>query len=187
MFSPVLTKDDFVQIVKAMSDEDFARLRYCQELAGAFIAISKFEDMLIHAMEMCNSIRIDFVLGDDADQWAKMIAKRSALQASTLGSLIKILEKHNVFPADILYLKWIKKKRDYFVHLNFQDGAWPGDMSIDECKELIRRLLAIQIWLERAERRIWTIFERAGFLDLERFHDGSVLAMNGDWHKKLDD
>ena len=41
-----------------------------------------------------------------------------------------------------------------------------------------RRLLAIQLWLERGERNIWSIFERAGFVDLNRLSGGSLLAMN---------
>jgi hypothetical protein len=187
MFSPDLTKDDFLQLVKSMSAEEFARLRYCQELAGVFIAVSKFEDTLIDAMEMCNRIKIDVALGDDADKWVKMIAKRSALQSSTLGSLIKILERHNISSTDLSYLKWLKKKRDYFVHRHFQDGAWPGDMSLLECNDMVRRLLAVQLWLERGERNIWMIFERAGLLVLDRLGDGSILVMNENWHEILYD
>ena len=41
-----------------------------------------------------------------------------------------------------------------------------------------RRLLSIQLWLARAERRIWIIFERAGLLTLDRLDDGGFLAMN---------
>jgi len=41
-----------------------------------------------------------------------------------------------------------------------------------------RRLLAIQLWIERGERNIWLIFERAGFVELDRLADGGLLAMN---------
>ena len=41
-----------------------------------------------------------------------------------------------------------------------------------------RRLIAIQLWLERGERNIWLIFERAGFVEIDRLGDGSMLAMN---------
>jgi hypothetical protein len=41
-----------------------------------------------------------------------------------------------------------------------------------------RRLLTIQLWLDRGERNIWLIFERAGFVELDRLPDGGLLAMN---------
>lgn len=43
---------------------------------------------------------------------------------------------------------------------------------------MTRRLLAIQLWLSRAERNIWSIFERASFVELQRLADGGILAMN---------
>ncbi len=80
--------------------------------------------------------------------------------------------------ADIGYLKWIKDKRDYFVHRLFHDGAWPGDLDEEGCRFMTRRLIAIQLCLSRAERNIWSIFERAGFVELDRLEDGSLLAIN---------
>jgi hypothetical protein len=41
-----------------------------------------------------------------------------------------------------------------------------------------RRLLAIQLLLQRGERNIWSIFERARFVELDRLSDGSILALN---------
>ncbi|WP_152539848.1 hypothetical protein [Afipia sp. P52-10] len=100
------------------------------------------------------------------------------MQGSTLGSLIKILKRHDVAEADIRYLTWIKDKRDYFIHRLFHEGAWPGDLDVESCRLMSRRLLAIQLWLSRAERNIWSIFERAGFVALNRLGDGSLLASN---------
>jgi hypothetical protein len=45
---------------------------------------------------------------------------------------------------------------------------------------MIRRLLAIQKWLARAETRIWLIFEAAGFMQLDRIEGGGFMAMNPD-------
>jgi hypothetical protein len=178
MFNPDITKTELGELIEGMSDLDFARLRYCQEMAGAYIAAGKFEDMLVEAMQMCDRVKLKKALGPDKDRWERFLAKRAQLQGSTLGSLINILERHSVPKADIGYLKWIKDKRDYFVHRLFHDGAWPGDLDEEGCRMMTRRLIATQLWLSRGERNIWSIFERAGFVALDRLEDGSILAMN---------
>lgn len=178
MFRPELTKAQLLGIIDAMSEDDIGRFLYCQEMAGAFLAVGKFEDMLIGAMQMCDRLKVHHRLGEDAGRWNQYLAKKSTLQGQTLGSLIKILEKHGIAAADIRYLKWIKEKRDHFVHRWFHEGAWPGDLSGDDCRFMSRRLIAVQLWLGRAERQIWFIFERAGLLKVDRIADGSLLAMN---------
>jgi hypothetical protein len=178
MFKPDLTKAQLRDIIEHMSDLDFARFLYCQEMAGAYIAAGKFEDMLVESMHMCDRVKLQKALGPDKDWWERSLAKRAQLQGSTLGSLIKILERHSVHKADIGYLKWIKDKRDYFVHRLFHDGAWPGDLDEEGCRFMTRRLIAMQLWFSRGERNIWSIFGRAGFVKLNRFEDGSILAMN---------
>jgi hypothetical protein len=178
MFPPDLTKAQLIQLINGMSEGDLARFRYCQEMAGTYLAVGKFEDMLISAMHMCDRVKLKKALGDDTDRWAQTLAKKALLQRATLGSLIKILEDHAVAVTDLAYLKWIKDKRDYFVHRLLHDGAWPSDLDAEDCQMMIRRLLAIQLWLGRAERNIWSIFERAGFVELDHLPDGSILAMN---------
>ena len=178
MFTPNLTKTELLQIINDMSDVDVARFRYCQEIAGAYLAVGKFEDMLITAMHMCDRVKLKKTLGTDSDRWAQSLAKKTLLQGSTLGSLIKILEDHRIESSDLAYLKWIKDKRDYFIHRLFHEGAWPGDLGTEDCQFMTRRLLAIQLWLGRAERNIWSIFERAGFVELDHLADGAILATN---------
>jgi hypothetical protein len=178
MFKPNLTKAELREIIERMSDLDVARFLYCQEMAGAYLAVGKFEDMLVAAMHMCDRVKLEKVLGPDKSRWEQSLAKRALLQGSTLGSLIKILDRHRVEEADIRYLKWIKEKRDFFIHRLFHDGAWPGDLDEEGCRLMSRRLLAIQLWLSRAEKNIWSIFERAGFVELNRLEDGSLLATN---------
>lgn len=178
MFRPELSKEQLLEIIGAMSEDDVARFLYCQEMAGTYLAVGKFEDMLISAMQMCDRLKVQHRLGEDADRWDRFVAKRVTLQGSTLGSLIKVLEKHGIAAEDIRYLKWIKDKRDYFVHRLFHEGVWPGDLDGEDCRFMSRRLLSIQLWLSRAERRIWIIFERAGLLTLDRLDDGGFLAMN---------
>ncbi len=114
-----------------------------------------------------------------------MLAKREQLQGSTLGSLIKILQDHTIAQQDLDYLRWLREKRDYFVHRLFHEGAWPGDMSREGCRLMTRRLLAIQLLMSRGHRTIWRIFERAGLVDVTRLPDGSVLVTNKDLHKLL--
>jgi hypothetical protein len=178
MFKPNLTKTELMEVIENMSSLDTARFLYCQEIAGAYLAIGKFEDMLISAMHMCDRVKLEKVLGPDKNRWKRSMAKRALLQGSTLGSLIRILERHGIRDEDVGYLKWIKEKRDYFVHRLFHDGAWPGDLDEEGCQFMIRRLHAIQLWLSRAERNIWLIFERVGFVELDRLQDGSLLATN---------
>jgi hypothetical protein len=178
MFRPNLSKMQLLAIIDGMSDLDFARFLYCQEMAGTYLAVGKFEDMLISAMHMCDRVRLEKAFGADIDSWAQSLAKKALLQGSTLGSLITILERHNVAAGDIRYLRWIKEKRDYFVHRLFHDGAWPGDLDEQSCRLMTRRLSAIQCWLSRAERNIWLIFERAGLVELARLEGRGLLATN---------
>ncbi len=178
MFGPNLTKDQLRNIVDGMSDLDFARFVYCQEMAGTYMAVGLFEDMLISAMHMCDRVKLKKALGHGTNRWAQSLAKKAQLQGSTLGSLIKILEGHAIAADDLRYLKWIKDKRDYFVHRLFHEGAWPGELDVESCRLMARRLLAIQIWLSRGQRNVWAIFERAGFVELNRLSDGGFLAMN---------
>lgn len=66
MFAPDLTKDQFRAIVDEMSEAYFARFAYCQEMAGAYMAVGLFEDMLISAIHMCDRVKLKTVLGDDS-------------------------------------------------------------------------------------------------------------------------
>jgi hypothetical protein len=56
----------------------------------AYLAVGKFEDMLISAMHMCDRVKLEKALGRDKDRWQQSSAKAALLQASTLESLIKI-------------------------------------------------------------------------------------------------
>lgn len=178
MFKAKLNKDQLLTIIEAMSDIEVARFLYCLEMAGTYIAVGKFENMLISAMHMCDRVKVQKILYQDQDLWMRSLEKKALLEGLTLGYLIKILEQHGVNKSDIAYLRWIKDKRDYFVHRLFHDYTWPGDLSEAGCHFMRRRLLAIQLWLERGERNVWSIFERAGFIELDHLADGSQLAMN---------
>lgn len=185
MFDPSITKAQLADAVANMDDLDFDRLMYCQHIAATHLAVGQFEDMLVSAMLMCNRVRLEKALGPDMERWEQLLTKRGLLQGSTIGSLIKILERHGVAAADIAYLKWVKDKRDYFVHRLLHDGAWPGDLDHSGCQVMTRRLLAVQKWLERAQGRVWRIFEAAGFLHLQSVAEGGYLAFNPDTFEEL--
>lgn len=178
MFNTAVGEAELTAIIGSMSDLDVARFLYCQEMAGAYLAVGIFESMLISAMHMCDRVKLQKSLGADQTAWETSLTKKAQLEGSTLGSLIKILERHHINAADISYLRWIKEKRDYFVHRLFHEGAWPGDLDESGCQLMRRRLVAIQLWLGRGERNIWSIFERAGFVELNRLEGGGFLAMN---------
>lgn len=185
MFRPHINQAQLSELIAGMSDIDFARFLYCQHIASTYLAVGQFENMLISAMLMCDQIKLEKVLGADTQRWQNILTKHKLLKDSTVGSLIKILSRHNVSEADIAYLQWVKDKRDYFVHRLFHDGAWPGDLDVNGCHVMIRRLLAIQLWLQRAQRRIWLIFERAGFVELDHI-EGGILATNTGIHDLFD-
>jgi hypothetical protein len=185
VFKPQISQAQLSALIAEMPDIDFARFLYCQHIASTHLAVAQFEHMLISAMLMCDGIKLQKALGADLQRWQKMLTKHRLLKDSTVGSLINILARHDVAEADIAYLKWVKDKRDYFVHRLFHDGAWPGDLDVDGCRAMVRRLIAIQLWLQRAQRQIWLIFERAGFVELDHV-EGGILATNLGIHDLLD-
>src|ERR1044072_6732121 len=107
MFRPGLTKAELLEAIERMSSLNVSRFLYCQEMAGAYLAVGKFEDMLVSAMHMCDRVKLKETLGQDTSRWDRAVAKQALLQRSTLGSLIKILERHGIFEVDLRYLKWI--------------------------------------------------------------------------------
>ena len=177
MFELDINQSQLSALIAEMPDIDFARFLYCQHIASTHLAVGQFEDMLISAMLMCDRVKLEKALGADMQRWQQMLTKHQLLKDSTVGSLINILAGHDIDKADLAYLKWMKNKRDYFVHRLFHDGAWPGDLEVDGCRVMIRRLMAIQLWLQRAQRQIWVIFERAGFVELDHI-EGGILATN---------
>jgi len=50
---------------------------------------------------------------------------------------------------------------------------------------MTRRLFAVQKWLERAQGRVWRIFEAAGFLHLQPVAECGYLAFNPDTFEEL--
>jgi len=170
---------EFRRYVAELDDDDAARFQFCSEIGSTFVVLNKMEHDIIWAITMCDKIKLSKVLGGDADNWHRMISKRETLEDSTLGSLIAILSRHNVAEEDLRYLRWLKNKRDYFIHRFFRRGVWPGDMSLAECEATLKSLRYLEFLFHRCGTRIWKILANAGLIELEVFSDG-MLASNID-------
>lgn len=173
-------------------DVDAMRVYYCYQIGSTFVNLNLMENTIIHAMAMCDAIKVSKALQEDASVWQRMIEKNSQLQSSTLGALVGILAKHGIGEADLQYLKWIKDKRDFFIHRFFHDEPWPGDLSEDAIRMLCRRLLYLEVIFRRATDRIWKIFCRAGLMEYHDLGENGAVMMNvgvlddGDgWLKEL--
>ena len=173
----VLSSKGFREFVQKLDDENSFRFHYCFAIGSTFVLLAKMEDAIIHSMSMCDRVKVKTVLGEDVTAWQRMLAKQTTLQNSTLGNLIAILSRHGIFDADLRYLRWLKEKRDIFIHRFFREGAWPGDLDQQECEAMIRRLRYLEIIFDRASSQVWKILARAGLIELEVFSDG-MLAIN---------
>jgi hypothetical protein len=173
----ILPSEKFRGFVAGLDDEASFRFHYCFQIGSTFVVLGKMENAIIHSMSMCDRVKVKTILGSDATSWQRMLAKHTALQNSTLGNLVAILSRHNILEADLRYLRWLKEKRDFFVHRLFREDAWPGDLDQDQCEMMIRRLRYLEIIYDRASDRVWKILARAGLIELEVFSDG-MLAIN---------
>lgn len=181
------------QFLSPKRNIDAMRIDYCYQIGSTFVRLGYMETTIIHAMAMCDQIRVSKALQDDAPIWQQMLDKHSQLQSSTLGTLIGILSKHGLGGADLGYLKWVREKRDFFVHRFFDDEPWPGDLPEAAIRVLCRRLLYLEHIFSRASNRIWKIFGRAGLMLYQDLgEDGAVItnvsALEGDgdaWLREL--
>jgi len=138
------------------------------------------EDTIVNAMLVCDRISIQNLLGPDSEEWSQFLAKRKHLQDSTLGRLVSILSKHGILAADLNYLRWVKNKRDFFVHRFFHKGEWPGDLAVDQIEASRRTLLYLERIFARAGDRIWIIFDRAGLMQRVDLGRSGSLMFNPD-------
>lgn len=163
-----------------LDDVDTSRTRYCTEIGVTFVRLHVMEDAVISAMSICDRVKVANRLGEDASNWQRHLAKKATLEDSTLGSLVNILSRHDIDARDLAYLKWVKKKRDFFVHRFFRDGAWPGDLDAEDCQWMIRRLRYLQITFDRAGRRMWPILARANLMEMQDLGSAGRLMINLD-------
>lgn len=160
------------------SDLDVLRTHYCYQLGSTFVNLALMEDTIINIMAMCDRIAVTGLLGPDAPTWERMQKKSDKLRSSTLGNLITILAKHNIQDMDLAYLRWVKEKRDFFIHRFFNCNNWPGEVDEDSVTIMCRRLLYLESIFSRARSRIWKIFRDAGLLTCADFGESGVLLIN---------
>ena len=131
-------------------------------------------------MLVCDRVKVSTVLGDDGPKWERFLKKHKQLQDSTLGTLISILSRHNLAEADLNYLRWLKSRRDFFVHQYFQAGPWPGDLNEDQIDRVCRTLGALELVFHRGAQRMMSILGRAGLMELQVIPSSGILAFNPD-------
>src|SRR5258706_3113154 len=159
MFPANFSKEQMVVHIESADSDEYARFLYCFHMGFTYIGLNALEDRIISVMTMCDAIQVKSVLKDDARAWEVLREKRGTLEASTLGSLIKILGRH-IVEEDAQYLAFVKEKRDQFIHRFFRKGEWPGDLNADGCKAAIRRLIAMNIIFRRATTRFIDVLAR---------------------------
>lgn len=177
----------FREFLKQRDDLDALRVHYCYQIGSTFTSLALMEDTIINAMLMCNQIQVSSVLGPDLQKWEKFLEKQKYLQDSTLGNLISLLSRHGINADDLRYLRWLKNKRDFFVHRLFHKGRWPGELTTDDAEPLRRRLLYLEKIFVRAQNRIWDVFARAGLLHRIDLNEGGSLILNPDLFPSADD
>lgn len=176
----VCSASDVRVFLDHLEDIELQRFYFCYQIGSTFVNLSLMEDSLINTMSICDRVKVGRALGDDAKKWEELIQKRDALQSSTLGNLIGILSRHGATKEDVAYLKWVKERRDYFVHRFFQRGCWPGDLFEDDVEVLFRELLYLEHVFRRMTQRAWKIFARANLMDYQDLGDAGVLLINPD-------
>ncbi|MBA4790228.1 MAG: hypothetical protein H2042_11075 [Rhizobiales bacterium] len=172
--------------INLLSDLDLVRTRYCYQIGSTFVACALLEDSVITSMLVCDRVKIASTLREDAPKWEEMLEKHKNLQASTLGSLISLLAKHSITPADLNYLRWLKAKRDFFIHRFFHTGPWPGELDERQIDQVCRTLGALEILFHRGARRMVPILGRAGLMRVETLAEG-YLAFNTDVFDRLNE
>ncbi|MGJ0452663.1 MAG: hypothetical protein ACR65T_05455 [Methylocystis sp.] len=172
--------------IARLADLDLVRTRYCYQIGSTFVACALLEDSVISSMLICDRVKVTSILRDDAPRWEQIVLKQKHLQDSTLGSLISLLAKHSITSADLNYLRWLKSKRDFFIHRFFHTGAWPGDLSEEQVDNVCRTLGALEIVFRRGAERMIHVLERAGLMKVEAL-SGGYLAINPDMFEERDD
>lgn len=181
-FSPATLRDQ----ISNLSDLDLVRTRYCYQIGSTFVACALLEDSVINSMLICDRVKIAKVLQEDSPKWEQLLAKQKSLQDSTLGSLISLLAKHDITQEDLKYLRWLKSKRDFFIHRFFHAGPWPGDLDEMQIEYVCRKLGALEIIFHRGANRMIHIFGRAGIMKVEALSEG-VIAFNPDMFDRWDE
>jgi hypothetical protein len=168
------SQEEFARELLSASDADFCRLYYCFYLGNVYVQLSLLEQTIMDALLMCN--KFDDVLRVSGQNAQEFIRKQRILHASTLGSLLKYMEKGGVGERGLSYLRYLKDRRDLFVHNFFHSHAWPGDLRAQDAQWHIRRLRFLELTFARGVNRIWKILSDSGlFVRVDLGPNGALL------------
>ena len=170
-------------LIGRLGEDERARFLYTQHLGRVFTTVAIFEHTLVWALLSANKIR----LGADSEAATparRHLAKHDLLKSYTLGNLIRVLSRHGAAEADIAYLKFVQRNRDYFIHRLFGETPWPGEVDTNLVHVLVRRMMYLEIIFGRAADRIWEIIARNGYATLVDLGEEGQLLVN-DWEQEL--
>lgn len=168
------------RFLENQNDLEALRILYVAQIGSVFTRLSLMEHTIIRAMAICDRVKVANALGVDTPAWRRLIDKTDTLQSSTLGNLIAILSRHGLDSADLSYLKWLKARRDFFVHRLFNDVGWPDELDEVTLPWSFRSLLYLEIIFDRAAHCIWRILARANLMAMTDLGPDGVLMMNLD-------
>jgi len=172
--------DQFRREISQIDDIEIARQMYLHHIGRVFVTLGIFEQTLIHAIRMPWKMELP-LKGNPESRWTLFQARDEFLRDSTLGSMIKVLEKNECLDADLSYLRYVKRHRDLFVHRFFENHIWPGEINdMFSVSASVRTLKFLEITFGRATDRLWGILVRNNFLQRQKFTDGSYLIINND-------
>ncbi len=168
------------EFVSSRDDLDVARFHYCYEIGSTFTILSLMEDNIATTMMSCDRIKLKSKLGEGVEKWQILLERRAVVQESTLGQLVRILSDSGIVVSDLNYLKWVRDKRNFFIHRYFHRGNWPGDISQHAVSVLCRELIYLQHIFMRASSRIARIFGDAGLMVYQDLGENGALLFNHD-------
>ena len=162
----------------ALPDTAFEQFLFVHAIGGTFTTIAIFEHTLINALWAARGIKIDAVDRVATSPANKIMEKRDYLQSKTLGNIINVLVENNADGVDIDYLKFLQKKRDFFIHRFFSTYPWPGDVGQYDVDIMCRKLKYLEIIFGRAAERIWNIIGHNGYAEIVDLGLAGKLLVN---------
>lgn len=165
-------REHFVGFLEAASDDLVASTIYTSQIGRVFTVLALVEDTLVHALWICANVKVDGNARTLPDVTA-FTKRRSVLKDKTFGNLINVLKVNGLSHKSVLYIQFVKRVRDQFIHRFFEDNLWPGDLNSSALLTHSRTLAAYEIIFNRANTRIWKI------LGTELFHEFVDLGKDG--------
>lgn len=170
-------KFDFKSFVNAQDEISTERIIYCYQIGSTFVCLSSMEQNLIHAITMCDKIKLKNK--DPNMSMARLLlSKREHTLNSTMGNIIRLLQHNGISEKNLNYLRWLKRKRDFFIHRFFEKCPWPGELNAKQIEIQCRRLRYLEKIFLRGSERLWKILVEEKFLYCEDLGENGSLLFN---------